>query len=190
MAGHPHEGARQDTQAASRCRLLAQADLGKDPDQAGLAPAGAGPGDGHDAERRGQPLSGFLAPGLGATVPCRRMFTALRRSQCWSRQQARPSPLRRCPRRCSRRLSSELRGCDVVGLAVVALVVGPLRQHGPAAAARRRGLEISVGKMSHLWAGQPVSVRLDDLDVLCAVLGCEPGDLLIRDPSAAETGGR
>src|SRR6266568_2768132 len=66
MAGHPHEGARQDTQAASRCRLLAQADLGKDPDQAGLAPAGAGPGDGHDAERRGQPLSGFLALGLGA----------------------------------------------------------------------------------------------------------------------------
>jgi putative transcriptional regulator len=44
------------------------------------------------------------------------------------------------------------------------------------------GLEISAGKMSHLWSGQPVSVRLDDLDVICGVLGCEPGDLLIREP--------
>ena len=47
------------------------------------------------------------------------------------------------------------------------------------------GLEISAGKMSHLWSGRPISVRLDDLDVICAVLGCEPGDLLIRDPAAA-----
>src|SRR6266498_4067142 len=46
------------------------------------------------------------------------------------------------------------------------------------------GLEISVGKMSHLWSGRPISIRLDDLDVICAVLGCEPGDLLVRDPSA------
>jgi DNA-binding Xre family transcriptional regulator len=52
------------------------------------------------------------------------------------------------------------------------------------------GLEISVGKMSHLWSGQPVSIRLDDLDVVCAVLGCEPGDLLVRDPTAAETAGQ
>ena len=52
------------------------------------------------------------------------------------------------------------------------------------------GLEISVGKMSHLWSGRPISVRLDDLDVICAVLGCEPGDLLIRDPGAAKTTGQ
>ena len=57
------------------------------------------------------------------------------------------------------------------------------------------GLEISAGKMSHLWSGRPISVRLDDLDIICAVLGCEPGDLLIRDPAAAKarpggTGGR
>jgi len=45
------------------------------------------------------------------------------------------------------------------------------------------GLEISAGKMSHLWSGRPISVRLDDLDVICAVLGCEPGDLLVRDPA-------
>ena len=46
------------------------------------------------------------------------------------------------------------------------------------------GLDISAGKMSHLWSGRPISVRLDDLDIICAVLGCEPGDLLIGDPSA------
>ncbi len=44
------------------------------------------------------------------------------------------------------------------------------------------GLVISAGKMSNLWSGQPVTVRLDDLDVICEVLGCEPGDLLIREP--------
>jgi DNA-binding Xre family transcriptional regulator len=48
------------------------------------------------------------------------------------------------------------------------------------------GLEISAGKMSHLWSGRPISVRLDDLDVICAVLVCEPGDLLIRDPAAGK----
>jgi DNA-binding Xre family transcriptional regulator len=52
------------------------------------------------------------------------------------------------------------------------------------------GLEISAGKMSHLWSGRPISIRLDDLDVICAVLGCEPGDLLVRDPAAARGVGR
>jgi putative transcriptional regulator len=52
------------------------------------------------------------------------------------------------------------------------------------------GLEISAGKMSHLWSGQPVSVRLDDLDVICGVLGCDPGELLIRDPAAARPAGQ
>lgn len=44
------------------------------------------------------------------------------------------------------------------------------------------GLIISAGKMSGLWTGQPASVRLDDLDVLCAVLDCAPGDLLKPEP--------
>ena len=51
------------------------------------------------------------------------------------------------------------------------------------------GLEISAGKMSHLWSGRPISVRLDDLDIICAVLGCEPGELLVRDPEAAQPAG-
>ena len=36
------------------------------------------------------------------------------------------------------------------------------------------GLVISAGKMSALWTGKPTTVRLDDLDVICAVLECEP----------------
>jgi putative transcriptional regulator len=44
------------------------------------------------------------------------------------------------------------------------------------------GLEISAGKMSALWAGTPTTIRLDDLDVLCAVLECSPTELLICEP--------
>lgn len=44
------------------------------------------------------------------------------------------------------------------------------------------GLDISAGKMSGLWAGTPTTIRLDDLDVICAVLDCTPTDLLIREP--------
>ena len=46
------------------------------------------------------------------------------------------------------------------------------------------GVEISAGKMSALWTTNPVSVRLDDLDIFCAVLDCGPEELLIRDPEA------
>jgi DNA-binding Xre family transcriptional regulator len=44
------------------------------------------------------------------------------------------------------------------------------------------GLVISAGKMSGLWSGKPISLKLDDLDVICAVLGCEIGELLIPEP--------
>lgn len=44
------------------------------------------------------------------------------------------------------------------------------------------GLEISAGKMSALWTGTPTTIRLDDLDLICAVLDCEPTKLLIREP--------
>jgi putative transcriptional regulator len=44
------------------------------------------------------------------------------------------------------------------------------------------GLEISAGKMSALWTGTPTTIRLDDLDVICAVLECEPSRLLITEP--------
>ncbi len=44
------------------------------------------------------------------------------------------------------------------------------------------GMEISAGKMSALWTGTPTSIRLDDLDVICSVLGCRPDDLLVVEP--------
>jgi putative transcriptional regulator len=44
------------------------------------------------------------------------------------------------------------------------------------------GLELSAGKMSALWAGTPTTIRLDDLDVICAVLECDPTELLVREP--------
>lgn len=47
------------------------------------------------------------------------------------------------------------------------------------------GLVISAGKMSHLWSGKPVTIRLDDLDVICEVLGCDIGELLIPEPEKA-----
>lgn len=57
---------------------------------------------------------------------------------------------------------------------------------GTAAELRRRlaaaGLVVSRGKMSGLWAGTPLTVRLDDLDVLCTVLSCATSDLLISEP--------
>lgn len=49
------------------------------------------------------------------------------------------------------------------------------------------GLEISAGKMSALWTGTPTTIRLEDLDVICAVLDCEPSTLLIRDPGKVAT---
>ena len=48
------------------------------------------------------------------------------------------------------------------------------------------GLEISAGKMSALWTGAPTTIRLDDLDVICFVLGCAPTDLLICEPEQVE----
>jgi DNA-binding Xre family transcriptional regulator len=44
------------------------------------------------------------------------------------------------------------------------------------------GMVISAGKMSGLWSGQPASIKLDDLDVICAVVGCTVADLLIAEP--------
>lgn len=47
------------------------------------------------------------------------------------------------------------------------------------------GLEISAGKMSALWTGTPTTIRLDDLEVICSVLDCDPATLLICEPETA-----
>ena len=44
------------------------------------------------------------------------------------------------------------------------------------------GLVISAGKMSGLWSGTPASIKLSDLEVICAVLGCGVEELLIAEP--------
>lgn len=48
------------------------------------------------------------------------------------------------------------------------------------------GLEISAGKMSGWWTGTPNTIRLDELDVICHVLACEPSALLIPEPDNVE----
>ncbi|MGH3548719.1 MAG: helix-turn-helix domain-containing protein [Pseudonocardiaceae bacterium] len=45
-----------------------------------------------------------------------------------------------------------------------------------------RGMVISAGKMSGLWSGHPNTVRLDELDVICTVLGCGVEELLLPEP--------
>lgn len=50
-----------------------------------------------------------------------------------------------------------------------------------------RGLVISVGKMCGLWSGQPNSIKLDELEVICEVLGCGPEELLIREPETVSS---
>ena len=45
-----------------------------------------------------------------------------------------------------------------------------------------RGLPVSAGKMSGLWSGSPASVKLGELDVICAVLGCGIEELLLPEP--------
>ncbi|MEV6020357.1 helix-turn-helix domain-containing protein [Streptomyces sp. NPDC051997] len=45
------------------------------------------------------------------------------------------------------------------------------------------GLKVSAGKMSALWSTTvaPVSIRLDDLEILCRVLRCDPAALLVPE---------
>jgi DNA-binding Xre family transcriptional regulator len=44
------------------------------------------------------------------------------------------------------------------------------------------GLVISAGKMSGLWSGNPASIKLSDLDIICVALNCQIGELLIPEP--------
>ena len=47
------------------------------------------------------------------------------------------------------------------------------------------GFTPSLSKVAALWSGKPISVRLDDLDKICAALGCTIADLLEAEPLAA-----
>jgi DNA-binding Xre family transcriptional regulator len=47
------------------------------------------------------------------------------------------------------------------------------------------GFTPSLSKVAALWSGKPISVRLDDLDKMCAALGCAIADLLEAEPVVA-----
>lgn len=50
------------------------------------------------------------------------------------------------------------------------------------------GFTPSLSKVAALWSGKPISVRLDDLDKMCAALGCTIADLLEAEPLAGAGG--
>src|SRR5260370_42338836 len=50
------------------------------------------------------------------------------------------------------------------------------------------GFPPSLSKVAALWSGKPISVRLDDLDKMCAALGCTVADLLEAEPLAIAGG--
>lgn len=51
------------------------------------------------------------------------------------------------------------------------------------------GFTPSLSKVAALWSGKPISVRLDDLDMMCAALECTVADLLEAEPVAGVGGG-
>jgi DNA-binding Xre family transcriptional regulator len=53
------------------------------------------------------------------------------------------------------------------------------------AAFQQAGFSPSLSKVAAMWSGTPVTVRLDDLDKICAALGCTVGDLLQAEPVTA-----
>ena len=50
------------------------------------------------------------------------------------------------------------------------------------------GFTPSLSKVAALWGSKPISVRLDDLDKMCAALGCTVADLLEAEPVAEASG--
>jgi DNA-binding Xre family transcriptional regulator len=57
------------------------------------------------------------------------------------------------------------------------------------AAFEQVGFTPSLSKVAALWGQKPITVRLDDLDKICAALGCTVADLLEAEPLAASEGG-
>lgn len=52
------------------------------------------------------------------------------------------------------------------------------------AAFQQVGFNPSLSKVAALWGGKPVTVRLDDLDLMCAALNCTVAELLQAEPLA------
>lgn len=74
---------------------------------------------------------------------------------------------------------------QTLGHAWIATTMGYVHEGSGIAADGREAagrLVISAGKMSGLWSGHPASIKLDDLDVICAVLDCGVHELLTPEP--------
>lgn len=52
------------------------------------------------------------------------------------------------------------------------------------AAFKEVGFTPSLSKVAALWGSQPVTVRLEDLDMICAALDCTVADLMQAEPAA------
>lgn len=51
------------------------------------------------------------------------------------------------------------------------------------------GFAPSLSKVCALWSARPVTVRLDDLDMICAALKCTVADLMEAEPLAGRESG-
>jgi DNA-binding Xre family transcriptional regulator len=58
------------------------------------------------------------------------------------------------------------------------------------AAFETAGFTPSLSKAAALWSSKPITVRLDDLDKICAALDCSVSDLLEAEPLALGDGER
>jgi DNA-binding Xre family transcriptional regulator len=78
---------------------------------------------------------------------------------------------------------NEMKGSVVVqwNLRLVAASRGIWKATEMQALLSDHGLRVSAGKMSGLWSGQPASVKLSDLDVLCRALSCRVDELLVQE---------
>ncbi|MGW7134488.1 helix-turn-helix domain-containing protein [Streptomyces bobili] len=52
------------------------------------------------------------------------------------------------------------------------------------AAFREVGFNPSLSKVAALWSNKPITVRLDDLDMICTALQCTVADLMEAEPIA------
>ena len=56
------------------------------------------------------------------------------------------------------------------------------------AAFEQVGFTPSLSKVAALWSNKPITVRLDDLDMICTALGCTVADLMEAEPVASAVG--
>jgi DNA-binding Xre family transcriptional regulator len=52
------------------------------------------------------------------------------------------------------------------------------------AAFQEVGFNPSLSKTAALWSSKPITIRLDDLDMICAALECTVADLMEAEPVA------